>query len=136
MKIETSELAGDALDWAVRRALRPDLEWKRPSDGLFVRWPGKLLGVIPKDWQRFTPSTAWVQGGPIIEREGISLYKVPQPDLYNEWKDQPPWPTQWEARCGMHKAIGPTPLIAAMRAYVESKVGERVEIPDELLREA
>ena len=29
---------------------------------------------------------------------------------------------------------GPTPLIAAMRCYVISKLGEEVEVPDELAR--
>lgn len=28
---------------------------------------------------------------------------------------------------------GPTPLIAAMRCYVASKLGDEVEIPEELL---
>jgi hypothetical protein len=29
---------------------------------------------------------------------------------------------------------GPTPLIAAMRCYVASKLGDEVEVPDELLQ--
>ena len=29
--------------------------------------------------------------------------------------------------------FGPTPLIAAMRSYVASKLGETVEVPDELI---
>jgi hypothetical protein len=31
------------------------------------------------------------------------------------------------------RAEGPTPLIAAMRCYVASKLGDTVEIPEELL---
>jgi hypothetical protein len=28
--------------------------------------------------------------------------------------------------------VGPTPLVAAMRCYVASKLGDEVEVPDEL----
>jgi hypothetical protein len=34
------------------------------------------------------------------------------------------------------KGYGHTPLIAAMRCYVASKLGDEVEIPQELLGEA
>jgi hypothetical protein len=30
---------------------------------------------------------------------------------------------------------GPTPLVAAMRCYVASKLGDTVEIPDDLVKE-
>jgi hypothetical protein len=30
---------------------------------------------------------------------------------------------------------GPTPLIAAMRCYVASKMGDEVDVPDELVKE-
>jgi hypothetical protein len=63
-------------------------------------------------------STDWSQGGPIIEREGIAL--LPE----HEW-------------CGYIDNIrsqkyGPTPLIAAMRCYVASKLGDIIDIPEEL----
>ena len=50
----------------------------------------------------YSPSTNWAQGGPIIEREMIDLMYVAKP------------------------------LIAAMRCYVASKLGEEVEIPKEV----
>jgi hypothetical protein len=31
-----------------------------------------------------------------------------------------------------HQGHGPTPLIAAMRCYVQSKLGDEVEAPEEL----
>lgn len=43
------------------------------------------------------------------------------------------------AVCGAHDGIavddaeGPTPLIAAMRCYVASKLGDEVDIPEELI---
>lgn len=78
-------------------------------------------------------STDWAQGGPIIDREEINLLK----------RDERPW-SGYAYRYGKHKklrgqrgceifrATGPTPLIAAMRCYVASKLGDEVEVPDEL----
>ena len=72
-------------------------------------------------------STDWAQGGPIIERE---------------WLDVTPWPNESEESkrwdCVQHdcnppyQQFGPTPLIAAMRCYVASKLGEEVDVPEEL----
>lgn len=67
----------------------------------------------------YSPSTDWTQGGPIIEREGIATL---------------PCPRGWAARIGFGSEYieGTTPLIAAMRCYVASKLGDEVEIPEEL----
>ena len=62
----------------------------------------------------YVPSTDWAQGGPIIEREGIAVFG------------------DWQATLGEETYNGPTPLIAAMRCYVASKLGDEVEIPEEL----
>jgi len=39
---------------------------------------------------------------------------------------------EWEAETWGYISEGPTPLIAAMRCYVLSKLGEEIEIPEEL----
>lgn len=43
---------------------------------------------------------------------------------------------QWIKRQDWHKhyLCGPTPLIAAMRCFVASKLGDEVEIPEELVK--
>jgi len=64
-------------------------------------------------------STDWAQGGPIIERERIDV--LYEHDL--RWIAVP--------QKGI-ESYGPTPLIAAMRCYVASKLGDEVEIPEEL----
>ena len=65
-------------------------------------------------------STDWSQGGPIIEREYIQL------TIDLGWiathKEGP-------AVCEEH---GPTPLIAAMRCFVASHLGDEIELPEEL----
>ena len=66
---------------------------------------------ISVDWNY---STDWAQGGPIIEREGIAIY------LYGN--------SEWNAHLGGKESVGLTPLIAAMRCYVASKLGDEVEL--------
>ena len=71
----------------------------------------------------FEPSTDWAQGGPIIEREGITLRSCIDG-------------AAWDAELAYEETIlasGPTPLIAAMRCFVASKLGDEVDIPEELL---
>ena len=63
-------------------------------------------------------SIDWYAAGPIIEREGIGL--LPSGTAY------------YEREGGTHYSYGPTLLIAAMRCYVASKLGDEVEIPEEL----
>ena len=68
-------------------------------------------------------STKWEFGGPIIEREGIDLqYQGGETDV-------------WAADIFNADSMiyGDTPLIAAMRCYVASKLGDEVEVSDELL---
>jgi hypothetical protein len=61
-------------------------------------------------------STDWAQGGPIIERELIAIHG------------------DWKATLGEGTYEGPTPLIAAMRCYVASKLGDEVDLPEELTK--
>jgi hypothetical protein len=70
-------------------------------------------------------STDWSRGGPIIEREFISLVNAAGDDVWSAYPiaDDPI----------AHRKSGPTPLIAGMRCYVDSQLGEIVEIPKELL---
>ena len=69
----------------------------------------------------FSPSTDWSQGGPIIEREKIAI----------DWSDSNDWCASVEAMPFLFFAE--RPLIAALCVYVASKLGETVEVPEELL---
>jgi hypothetical protein len=70
----------------------------------------------------FRPSTEWAQGGPIIEREGIRIVEVAG-DV---------WGAVYSRGDVGREHFAETPLIAAMRCYVASKLGDEVEIPKEL----
>lgn len=63
-------------------------------------------------------ATDWAHGGPIIEEEGIGLHLWSSEEWIGDMGD-------WEAR-------DPTPLVAAMRCYVASKLGDEVDVSDEL----
>jgi len=115
MKIKTSELTGAALDWAVAKA-------NGEEDIFWVDW-AKEAGAC------YSPSGFWAQGGPIIEREEISTNREFASSRV-EWAAWTPAPIRDEAEAF---GYGSTPLIAAMRCYVESKLGEEIEIPEELL---
>ena len=71
----------------------------------------------------YAPSTDWAQGGPIIEREGIDV----MPMFHFK-------PTGWQAQVPGTCYSGPTPLIAAMRCFVASKLGDEVDVPAEVLQ--
>ena len=115
MKIKTSELAGAAFNWAVAKC-----------EGLLCFGyctDDERFAVEDSDGQVewFMPTTSWAQGGPIIERERISpTYCLRTAD--------------WQAACHTGRPylqIGPTPLIAAMRCYVASQLGDEMDVPDE-----
>ena len=105
--MKTSELTGAALDWAVSKCEGNEINIRKGS-----LW-------IPKECY----STDWAQGGPIIEREAIQL----TPDEYAGT-----WAAYMTNAGEPYEATGPTPLIAAMRCYVASKLGDEIEIPEGL----
>jgi hypothetical protein len=106
--MKTSELTGAALDWAVSEAL--GLDWYQPEYGE----------------AQAAYSTDWAQGGPIIEREKMTVGKQVHK---SDWSAES---FNGEGIDVAHIGFGPTPLIAAMRCYVASKLGDEVEIPEEL----
>lgn len=118
--MKTSELTGAALDWTVAKCEGLlAFGHKRISEDCVIK-------LSTGEFEKFTPSTNWAQGGPIIEREDISL-------LHTTMRPSHAWEaSQTPAEDLSVCEFGPTPLIAAMRCYVASKLGDEVEIPDEL----
>lgn len=129
--MKVSELTGAQLDWAVAKVENANVLIEDGTVG-FERLKGNTWGS--RYIELFTPSANWAQGGPIIEREGIDLYcNVPT----NPSHEDVSWRGSWRAkyhRCGRGSEIfyGPTALIAAMRCYVTSKLGNDIELPEEL----
>lgn len=65
-----------------------------------------------------------------MERELISVSReFSEFTKGNEWAAWTPAPIRDDAEAF---GYGPTPLIAAMRCYVASKLGDEVDVPDEM----
>jgi len=112
--MKTAGLTGAALDWAVAKCE----EWP-----MGIWYDEDELPMIRDDEvPEYKPSTDWAQGGPIIERERIEIAS------YGD---------QWQAVAHLESESiyerGETILMAAMRCYVASKLGDEVEIPEELI---
>ena len=101
--MKTDELTGAALDWAVAKC------------------EGVEIIVRQENWDWY--STDWAQGGPIIEREAIQI----TPDEYKG-----AWFAYTTNEGEAYEGTGPTPLIAALRCYVASKLGDDIDVPEEL----
>lgn len=129
MKIKTSELIGSALDWAVAKV---------EGHHLFLEVDGKWRCEIGKDGAHdvgvsgiygYSPSTDWNKGGPLIDRSRMSF--VTQGTGRELWDGKKPilaLPSELNYKIGS----GETHLIAACRAIVSTKLGDEIEIPQEL----
>ena len=120
--MKTSKLIDSTLDWAVAE-----------TNGMFSfgvytgsRVINDKLHLLNSNGDVFNspyqPSKNWAQGGPIIEREKIKV----DPRKGN-WEA-----TIWNEPQIRNPSYGPTHLIAAMRCYVASKLGDEVDVPEEL----
>lgn len=135
--IKVSEASGAVLDWLVAKC---------EGEGIRVEG-GKVrfaLSQFMPDYDLYSPSTDWGQGGPIKEREGIATrrskgkwYAMLSSDLGDGERAQwckftfigVPKGASTSRRCLFD---GETELQAAMRCYVASKLGDTAEVPDEL----
>ena len=129
MKVKTNTLTGAALDWFVAECEgkieqgvygAPDLL----ETGLHLHYCDVLLS------HPYNPSTDWAQGGPIIEREKMTLSYDEDGQTYSAYvslfrQRGMSNRTRWRS--------GPTPLVAAMRCLVASQIGDEVEVPEELI---
>jgi hypothetical protein len=109
MKTKTEELTRAALDWAVAKCedLNIDIH---AGMSLTIRGDG--------DW--WGPSTDWEQGGEIIERERLQISQGYAHDEHKWSAVRYDHMFDHDLDCFMG---GETPLIAAMRCYVASKLG-------------
>jgi hypothetical protein len=122
--MKTSELTDRALDWAVAKCEGPN----SVAACYYIDDLPVYLDEAPiPEWM---PSTSWEQGGPIIERERITSLCID-----NDWCAVKgiKYAVTGREPDTLIRVFGPTPLIAAMRCFVASRLGDEVDIPDELL---
>lgn len=126
MRHRVAELEGADLDVAVGMC-EGDFDPHRPtSERQMLLLDGRRVLAGPQGFAtrqyEWCPSRDWSIAGPIIEREEINL-SAPFDGGNGRYDD-------WGALIsGVASQIGPSPLIAAMRAYVASKFGDEVELP-------
>jgi Protein of unknown function (DUF2591) len=122
VKHKVSELEGALLDAAVAKALLPIAMRLMPRS----QW---REGYEPPPQLAY--STEWAAGGPIIEREGIAVYRVMHgwaAVLPGEFGGYGGDRDYIDVQPSFSGERGETSLMAAMRAYVASKFGEEVEL--------
>lgn len=119
--MKTSELTDIALDWAVTKCLHS----AAANDARFLEIFKHQRGTK----QAHCYSISWAEGGPIIEREKIEWQWLPASDKAHQYGARKP------SLGGLNRTFcmdGPTVLIAAMRCYVASQLGDEVDVPEEL----
>ena len=139
MKVKVAEASDVVLDYMVAMCNGKGIEFDCPSDPWLT-----VDGIVDQPLHSYTPSTDWAQGGPIIERKRISMlfdagsacresawFATPDDQQVShgyEGENFDPAFMVYEA----DGCYGPTALVAAMRCLVTSRLGEEVEVPDEL----
>lgn len=153
--MKTSELKGMALCYTVCMLEMPHLVWGK-TIGIHHASEQIVVPELPNP-DCFSPFMNWAQCGPIIEENSITLIRcdddyVVDKQGFTTPKRIPVWAAEHGGQHGTQESYngygepcgevyemtesecsyGPTPLIAAMRCYVASKLGDEVEIPEEL----
>lgn len=126
MLIQVSELKGLALNWVVATCegwghLRPNPH-RFNADLIMSDGRGDIQYLKDLDY-----STRWSLGGCVIEREFLDLTPWP-----NESERDMRWSCDQREGGTLCRQYGPTPLVAAIRCHVASKLGDVVDIPDQL----
>jgi hypothetical protein len=133
-KIKTSELEGNALNWAVAKA--QGYRWGQYEDKEESICVQLLTGAIKfikggtaMDWIShgvWSPSTDWNQGGPILDKmidDGFTLVKADFGMGLKMIK---------VADDVVTVSYGETALLATMRCFVLSNLGQEIDVPSEL----
>ena len=152
MKIKTAELQGDALDWAVAKCAGRTLRhrpmgyqgghgwwiWEETPSGkggilielsIYLKVGPRRTPKAPMSSECWSPSTDWSQGGPIGDLARINVTLIDdKPDVWAASLGEP-----WRTLPSVHSMTGPTRLVAMMRCFVASRLGDEVDIPEELL---
>lgn len=129
MKMKTSELEGAALDWAVAKA-----GGHQPETRAHVNTT--LAYISSEAVAPYMPSTNWSQGGPIADELLLSgqwqAWQILEGVTFMNHTDEG-LPLKGVGWGNEKEFTAETTLIAACRAKVFTKLGDEVDIPEELL---
>lgn len=143
-KVQVADLSGAVLDWAVAVAEGKDYSTNREWGNALINHLGRC-SIANRNWsgaKYFEPSKNWGHGGPIIERENISL-SPPTSSIHRNggpkagWGPSGRWTAStWHAGVSGKRSIASdkdSPLVVAMRCYVASKMGAEIDVPAYIL---
>ena len=119
-RVQTTELSRLALDWAMATCAKLSIG---------IIGPQYIEIDIPEgDRHVYAPTCDWGQGGPIVAEMIEEGFRIEKADFGQGVKC-------WKLHEGdrLIIAYGKTPLEAAVRCRVLTKLGEAVDIPDTLL---
>ena len=132
VEVNTSDLVGPALEWATAKSEGLDPQFfpvarDRYDVCTIEKFENGTLGGVVLRY-----STEWCQGGPLIERERISLTG---PGCMGAADPGKTWSAYIDTGSfgGGQSFFGPSPLIAACRTIVAAKLGDTVQVPEELM---
>lgn len=120
MKVKTSELSGAALDWSVAKATRKEM----PSVNQWILWDD------------YHPTRNWLHCGPLIEQFKLSLYLHSEYEINGEGVYdvyEAGCSADWFVDASTPDPVSTDPKVAICRAVVASRIGDEVDIPDELM---
>ncbi len=128
LTVKTTELRGRALAWAVAQALHYEPLLLGQDDGSyaviahFKRGAGRGLGLFGP----FDPTSDWLQGGPLLQQNGITVGATDETD---------PETQKSTARTVIPLLVsyGNDYLEAGMRHLVRVRLGETADVPVLLL---
>lgn len=118
--VHTKDLSRIALDWAMATCAKLSIGTVGPH---YIE-----IDIPEGDRRVYTPTSDWGQGGPIVAEmieEGFRIEKADFGLGVKYWKVEP--------GDRLINAYGKTPLEAAVRCRVLTKLGEAVDVPDTLL---
>ena len=125
MKYKTIELDGPLLDAAVAQTLGLRYVLARTMMDI----PGPYRCTLLDTGELFGPSRRWSDGGPIIEREKITLLWRE----HNGMMETGYWAAMKDADLLQPGSglwmVSPSLLVAAMLAFVVAKLGAEIEMP-------
>ena len=139
IQVNTADLTGAALDWMVAQVEAVPVAIAAPHYGTDWR-------VYKPDFGgKYSPSTDWAIGGPLIQKYKVLL--TPPTDMVhrnfgsfdkrNGWYESGHWGSTIFGKERKHRRTAfhhpDSPLIVAMRAIVQFELGDSAQVPKELL---
>lgn len=123
VEVETAELIGPSLDWAVAQIEKPaNLICLNSFNG-----GPRTRGNLPHY------SADWSQGGPLIEKYGIKLERAGVAWFAGWQYSNGGFVNKYSMMDGDAEDGSNSPLTAACRAIVAAKLGDVVSVPAELI---